>query len=90
MNTVHPGGALRAQGEHVSEGRARVSTVEPFDRLHAGGREAERVVRRALAEQAAADPRVGDEEQVAQGLDERPLAVHPLVQRLLGRAPSPA
>ena len=49
-------------------------------------RQAERVVRRGLAEDRPAEPRVVHEEQVAQGLHGRPLAADPLVPQLLGQA----
>lgn len=45
------------------------------------------MVRRFLLEYGIAEPGIADEQQVLLGLDQRPLAVDPLVQRARGQQP---
>ena len=80
------GHAAGAHVEDLGEGRrgvlveAELGSVRGEERRH----EAEGVIRIDLPEHGAAEPAVRDEDQVAQRLDERPLAVDALVQRRLG------
>jgi hypothetical protein len=47
--------------------------------------EAKRVVRHRFVEDGAAGPGVGDEDEMAQRLDERPLVIDPFVERRFGQ-----
>ena len=72
-----------AQGEDLVQGWAGVAVAGGAGVVgHFVVRQVERIPRGRLAEDGTVHPGVGGEDQVAQRLDERPLAVHPLVQRL--------
>ena len=73
-----------------SDGRTSRSRGTPGRVGHLVPRQVERVPRRRVAEDRPAHPRVGGEDQVAQRLDERPLAVDRLVQQVGSAAGGPA
>jgi len=82
---AHGGHAVGAQGEHLVQ--RRPGALVPRDIGFVGHLvvgQAQRVPGRRLAQDRAADPGVGGEDEVAQRLDEGPLVVDPLVQQLRG------
>jgi hypothetical protein len=84
VNGVH---ALGAQFEHLVQGWSRVGFVRHARvGLHLIVREAEWAVGLTVAEDRAAHPRVGGEDEVAQRLDEGVLAVSLLVQQVWRQA----
>src|SRR6478752_3100303 len=72
-----PGHPVRAHRQHLIEAGpcVEVSGHRAGRVVHLGVRQPERVVRRRVAEQRAQHPGVRRHDEVAQGLDERPLLV---------------
>ena len=87
---AHGGHAVRAQGEHLVQRRPGVPV--PRDAGFTGHLvvgQAQRIPGRRLAQDRAADPGVGGEDEVAQRLDEGPFVVDPLVQQVRGHPARP-
>src|SRR6266700_4110021 len=87
---AHGGHPVAAQIEHRVERRTCGAVAGHPRRVgHLVPRQVQGVPRRRVAEDRPPDPGVGGEHQVAQGLDERPLAVDRLVQQLRSQAAGP-
>jgi len=87
---AHGGHPVRPQREHLVQ--RRPGGPLPGDGRIVGHlvvRQVERIPRRRLAQDRAADPRVGGEDEVAQRLDEGPLVGDPLVQQVRVHAARP-
>ena len=90
-STCRDGGhPVRAQGEHLLQRRTRPPVARHPRRVgHLVVGQVERVPGRRLAQQRAPHPGVGGEHEMAQRLDERPLALDPFVRAAREPCPGP-
>src|SRR5262249_18555407 len=89
-DTPHRGHASQPRREYLVERRGGFEGEPELRRClgrHPAVRKAQRVIRRILLEHGITKPGIAGHQQVPLGLDERPLAVDPLVQRGLGQEP---
>ena len=84
------GHAVGAQSQYLVQRRPRAGVTRDAGLVrHLVVRQIQRVPGRRHPQDGAFHPGVGGEDEVAQGLDERPLSVDPLMQQFRGQPPGP-